>query len=118
MYEVRIETHFCAAHFLENYHGKCESLHGHNYKVFATVAGDTLDSGGMLIDFGILKNKVNCVVDTLDHKCLNDIEYFCNNPSAERIAKYIFDKVTESGISNLKAVEVYETEKNRAMYYK
>lgn len=118
MYEVTVETHFCAAHFLSDYHGKCEGLHGHNYKVLATVNGDALDSSGMLIDFSVLKKSVNAVIDTLDHKCLNDMEYFAGNPSAEHIAKYIFDAVVDSGITNLHSVEVYETDTNCAKYYR
>ena len=55
MYEVRVEADFAAAHFLRDYHGKCENVHGHNYKVYAHVRGAELDAGGMLFDFAVLK---------------------------------------------------------------
>ena len=61
MYEVRVEADFAAAHFLKDYHGKCENLHGHNYKVYAHVRGDRLDEGGMLLDFTELKSSLRKV---------------------------------------------------------
>ena len=127
MFEVRVESHFCAAHFLSDYHGKCENLHGHNYKVFAHVRGSSLDDGGMLFDFTVLKRELNAVCDSLDHSNLNDIDYFKNNPSAERIAMYIFTRLTEKvpALSKkstekrepfLYAVDVFETDTSRARY--
>lgn len=135
MYELRVETNFSAAHFLKDYHGKCEKLHGHNYKVYAHLRGDSLDEGGMLIDFTELKKILKEVCDTLDHTNLNDLPVFKQNPSAERIAKYIYDKLLEkmpelSAVENklsveagckksralLYAVDVFETENNRARY--
>lgn len=124
MYEVKIETHFSAAHFLRDYNGKCEALHGHNYRVFASARGDVLDDGGMLVDFSLLKHIINSVCDTLDHKCLNDIEAFENNPSAERVAKYIFDEAEAKALkaringATLFCVEVYETDTSCARYVK
>lgn len=90
MYEVRVEAGFSAAHFLNDYHGKCEQLHGHNYTVYAHVRGDVLDKGGMLLDFSVLKKALRSVCGTLDHRNLNDIAAFSQNPSAERIAEYIY----------------------------
>lgn len=130
MFEVRVEADFAAAHFLQDYHGKCEKLHGHNYKVYAHAKGDELDNGGMLLDFGVLKNSLRNVCKILDHTNLNDLEengksVFNQNPSAERIAKFIFDKVKED-LSNsgwnkhseyLYAVDVFETPTSRARYY-
>jgi 6-pyruvoyltetrahydropterin/6-carboxytetrahydropterin synthase len=130
MFEVRVEADFAAAHFLQDYHGKCENLHGHNYKVYAHAKGDELDNGGMLLDFGVLKNSLRNVCKILDHTNLNDLEengksVFNQNPSAERIAKFIFDKVKED-LSNsgwnkhseyLYAVDVFETSTSRARYY-
>ena len=100
MFEVRVESDFAAAHFLKDYHGKCENLHGHNYAVFAHARGTQLDDGGMLLDFGILKTALRSVCKKLDHSNLNDLyengQSVCNNnPSAERIAKWIFEKMTE-----------------------
>ena len=67
MYTARVEEWFAAAHFLENFHGKCENLHGHNYKVRITVKGTELDKGGMLCDFGVLKSTLKIVFKDLDH---------------------------------------------------
>ncbi len=76
MFTVRIEDSFAAAHYIKNYHGKCENLHGHNYKVRVYVKGNELDKGGMLLDFSILKRALKEVFKDLDHKNLNDIELF------------------------------------------
>lgn len=130
MYEVRVEADFSAAHFLRDYNGKCENLHGHNYKVFAHAKGNILNEGGMLIDFTFLKGSLREVCKRLDHTNLNDIEEFDQNPSAERIATYIFREMTlllkEKGLdvswhegkneAYLYAVDVFETDTSRARY--
>lgn len=118
MFQLRVPGEFAAAHFLQNYHGKCERLHGHNYKVRVFVSGSELDEGGMLIDFGILKTELKSVLDEFDHTSLNDHPAFGNgNPSAELIAKYIHDSL-KPRIPQVKIdrVEVFETEKNLAAY--
>jgi 6-pyruvoyltetrahydropterin/6-carboxytetrahydropterin synthase len=115
MYTVKISLNFAAAHFLADYHGKCENLHGHNYTVEVSVRGRTLDSGGMLVDFGVLKNTLRSITDSLDHSLLNDRKEFLDNPSAERIARYIFDRISV-GQSGVSMVTVWETEKNCASY--
>lgn len=123
MYEVRVEADFAAAHFLRDYHGKCENLHGHNYKVYAHVRGSNLDEGGMLLDFTQIKKTLRNVCELLDHKNLNDFDYFDQNPSAERIATFIAGKILES-IPELKdkkgthlhAIDVFETDTSRARY--
>ena len=130
MFEVRVEADFAAAHFLQDYHGKCENLHGHNYKVYAHAKGKDLDEGGMLLDFGVLKNSLRNICKILDHTNLNDLEengksVFNQNPSAERIAKFIFEKLKidlyNSGWKTqseyLYAVDVFETPTSRARYY-
>ena len=132
MYEVRVEADFAAAHFLRDYHGKCENLHGHNYKVYAHAKGSELDEGGMLLDFAELKNALRSVCKEIDHTNLNDLEkngisVFDQNPSAERIAKYIFEKLheileksdSENGTKNaqkLYCIDVFETPTSRARY--
>ena len=131
MYETRVEADFAAAHFLQDYHGKCENLHGHNYKVYAYARGEELDEGGMLLDFGILKGKLREVCKKLDHTNLNDlcenrVLVFKQNPSAERIAKYIFDKLqaelkqtsdtAKKSEAQLYRVDVFETPTSRATY--
>ena len=128
MFEVRVEDDFAAAHFLKDYHGKCENLHGHNYKVFVHVEGNSLDEGGMLIDFSVLKRELKNVLSCLDHTNLNDIQFFEQHPSAERIARYIYLKLVEnlkkknmdfslsSSNGKISKVDVFETEKNRARF--
>ena len=125
MYEVRVEADFAAAHFLKDYHGKCENLHGHNYKVYAHVRGDRLDDGGMLLDFTELKGALRKVCGQLDHKNLNDYDYFLQNPSAERIATYIAENIlndipslkkNDTDNAYLYAVDVFETDTSRARY--
>jgi len=122
MYEVRVEADFAAAHFLTHYHGKCERLHGHNYRVRLWARGSQLDAGGMLIDFGVLKGLLREVCGRLDHQNLNDVPVFSGDPSAERIAKYIFDELENLLIAQghdpklLYAVEVYETPTSMARF--
>lgn len=117
MYEVRVEADFASAHFLENYDGKCERLHGHNYRVLAHVRGDTLNECGMLFDFSILKKELREVCKIFDHTNLNDFEFFNGNPSAERIAQNIFDELKKRLPElALYAVDVYESPTSRARY--
>lgn len=123
MYEVRVEADFAAAHFLRDYHGKCENLHGHNYKVYAHVRGSNLDEGGMLLDFTQIKKTLRNVCELLDHKNLNDFDYFDQNPSAERIATFIAGKILDSipelkdkNGTHLHAIDVFETDTSRARY--
>jgi 6-pyruvoyltetrahydropterin/6-carboxytetrahydropterin synthase len=91
MYELKVETDFAAAHQLAMVGEKCENLHGHNWKIEVVVAGDSLDEGGVLMDFGIVKKHVRAVMETLDHKFLNELEFFSDAvpPSSENIARYI-----------------------------
>ena len=130
MFEVRVTADFAAAHFLKDYNGKCENLHGHNYKVYAHVRGPRLNEGGMLMDFSKLKDALRQVCKQLDHTNLNDLAVFDNNPSAERIAMYIYQGIIEllkkegldlsyaAGKEDpvLFAVDVFETETSRARY--
>jgi len=128
MFENRVEADFAAAHFLRDYHGKCENLHGHNYKVYAHIRGTELDEGGMLLDFSIVKGALRKICAMLDHTNLNDLKengepVFMQNPSAERIAKWIFDKLRDElkktedrAASMLYAVDVFETPGSRARY--
>ncbi len=91
MYELKVTTRFAAAHQLAMVWEKCENLHGHNWKVEVYVQGEELDSGGVLMDFGIIKQHVRELMETLDHKFLNELEAFGNGtpPSSENIARYI-----------------------------
>jgi 6-pyruvoyltetrahydropterin/6-carboxytetrahydropterin synthase len=118
MYTVRVEDGFAAAHFLTRYHGKCERLHGHNYKVLVTVSGAELDGGGMLVDFGILKASLRKITGELDHSSLNDHPAFSDGcPSAERIARFVWEKMQKDMPQvTFSLVEVFETDRNRATY--
>ena len=122
MYQARVELEFSAAHFLSHYRGKCENLHGHNYKVRLWVQGAELDEGGMLADFSLLKEALKHAVGPLDHSNLNDMAVFKNDPSAERIARYIFEKASEKlpelGVDSslLYAVDVFESSRSMARY--
>ena len=122
MYQARVEAEFSAAHFLSHYRGKCENLHGHNYRVRLWTRGAELDEGGMLADFSLLKKALNDSIALLDHSNLNDMEVFLNDPSAERIARFIFEKVKEKlpelGVADslLHAVDVFENDRSMARY--
>ena len=130
MFEVRVEADFAAAHFLRDYNGKCENLHGHNYKVYAHVKGPELNEGGMLMDFSQLKGALRLVCKELDHTNLNDMPIFDQNPSAERIAMYIYNGIIDflknEGVDLsykkgkkspvLYAVDVFVTVTSRASY--
>ena len=97
MYEIKIIRFFSAAHFLKDYNGKCENLHGHNWKVEVVVRTDNLDAGNMAIDFSRLKHITDDILNTLDHKNLNDLPPFTDqNPSSETIARYIFERLEQA----------------------
>ncbi len=116
MYSVKVEGIFSSAHNLRGYKGKCEELHGHNWKVEIVVCKNTLDKTGMVADFTYLKAELNKIIDRLDHKYMNNISYFKKvNPTSENISKYIYDCL-KVGISSLKSVTVWESEKSRATY--
>ena len=94
MYEVSVEETFSAGHALRGYHGKCENVHGHNYRVRVILAGENLDSVGLLVDFAVVKRALRGVIATLDHRFLNDFAPFDTiNPSAENIARHVHDEV-------------------------
>lgn len=117
MFEIQAESMFSAAHHLLNYEGKCENQHGHNWKVVVSVKGIELNEAGILVDFKILKKELNKVLELIDHKDLNETEYFQGkSPSSERIAKFIFDKMAEK-FSNMYFAAVWETPTSCAVYY-
>ena len=119
MFEVSVEETFAAGHALRNYRGKCENVHGHNYRVEITLEGEELNQAGLLVDFGDLKRVMRAVVARLDHQFLNDLAPFDSiNPSAENLAKYFYDEVS-SGIAagpRLREVKIWETDITSATY--
>jgi 6-pyruvoyltetrahydropterin/6-carboxytetrahydropterin synthase len=94
-FEVMIERNFSSAHQLRGYKGKCENLHGHNYRVEIYARGSELDNIGLLVDFGELKEAADEVVAYLDHRNINELPPFDEelNPSAENLARYILERV-------------------------
>lgn len=121
-FEITVQLSFSAAHRLRGYKGRCEKLHGHNWKVEASAAADKLNKQGMVSDFKDLKKALNNILIKLDHKFLNDIAYFKKvNPTSENIAKYIFeglDRRLPAGGCQPSAVSVWETDTSRAAYSK
>ena len=113
---VTKEFTFDAAHRLESYHGKCEELHGHTYRLSISVIGE-LDNEGMVIDFLELKALVKeYVLSRLDHKYLNEV---IGQPTAENIARWVFDTVKpliDSDKRKLHEVKVWETATSSATY--
>jgi 6-pyruvoyltetrahydropterin/6-carboxytetrahydropterin synthase len=121
MFEVMIERNFSSAHQLRGYKGKCENLHGHNYKIEIYARGRELDNIGLLVDFGELKNAADEVVAYLDHRNINELPPFDEelNPSAENLARYILERVSsrvgDARVSIYK-VRCFETPTSVATY--
>jgi 6-pyruvoyltetrahydropterin/6-carboxytetrahydropterin synthase len=96
MYELVITAQFSAAHNLRNYHGKCEHLHGHNWRVEVFVRADALGKGGIVLDFRILREETEKALEALDHQYLNDLPFFQKDePSSENIARYVYNALEE-----------------------
>ena len=121
MYEVKIVTQFAAAHRLENFYGKCESLHGHNWKVEVFLVGKALDSAGLLLDFGVVKARTKEVLEEIDHKYLNELDAFRDrNPSSENLACYLYERlgaIFKDDRVKVCRVNVWESDTSCASYY-
>ena len=121
MYRLKIITSFAAAHCLINYQGDCENLHGHNWKVEVTVTAINLDKAGLGIDFKQLKRETNELLNTLDHKYLNELEPFREiSPSSENLSRFIYDKLSRKLNSDniqIQMVTVWESDNACASYY-
>jgi 6-pyruvoyltetrahydropterin/6-carboxytetrahydropterin synthase len=120
MFTLCVKDTFAAAHRLEAYHGKCENLHGHNFKVEAFFEGQQLNEEGMLVDFAILKTYVKEVLSELDHKYINEIPFFRERASSsEYVALYLHDRLRtllkEEGVS-VTEVRVWESEQVYAAF--
>ena len=122
MFELRVVTRFAAAHRLTMVGAKCENLHGHNRKIEVYVQGQSTDKGGVLVDFGVIKRHVRELMETLDHKFLNELEYFSEDtpPSSENIARYLADTLAARmdlpGI-RVSRVTAWESDDASATYY-
>ena len=120
MYELKIVTHFSAAHQLTMVGEKCENMHGHNWKIEVFVTGEKLDEAGVLMDFGIIKKHVAEVMWLLDHKYLNELEFFKNDqPSSENIAGVVtreLQKRIDNTAVRVSRVAAWESENACATY--
>ncbi len=120
-YEVMIERNFSSAHQLRGYKGKCENLHGHNYKIEIYARGEELNNIGLLIDFGDLKKAADEIVTYLDHRNLNELPPFDEelNPSAENLAcdssEYLNSHIGDERVQVYK-VRCFETPTSIATY--
>lgn len=120
MYELTIQTKFSAAHQLRNYNGRCENLHGHNWKVDVYVTAEKLDDVGLAVDFRVLKDTTNGFLDQIEHKFLNDIPPFNEmNPSSENIARWLYlglsNKLNDGNVK-VSRIRVWESDNAAATY--
>ncbi len=120
MFEISVEYSFAAGHALRGYKGKCENVHGHNYKLQVTLAGEQLNPTGLLMDFVDLRANIKRLVERLDHRFLNDLPPFDRlNPSAENLAKYFSDELEPQARAQglrVEAVKIWETDTTSATY--
>ncbi len=121
MYETTITTHFSAAHQLRDYQGKYENLHGHNWTATITVFAKEVDEMGVGMDFILLKQKTDAILSKLDYQNINEVPPFDTlNPSAENIARWVFDELNKeikTGDIWVRRVEVRETEHCGGAYF-
>ncbi|MDD4859019.1 MAG: 6-carboxytetrahydropterin synthase QueD [Dehalococcoidales bacterium] len=120
MYEIAVERHFDAAHFLRGYQGKCEALHGHRFKVVAKIRATALDDIGLAFDFTELKRLLDTILVKYDHTCVNDVPPFDElNPSSENMAANIYEalqlKLAGAPVS-LASIEVWESPQTAVTY--
>ena len=119
-YLIEVTDVFSAAHQLRGYQGKCEHLHGHNWKVTITLSAKKIDKTGLAIDFTEVKRILSEILQKLDHTFLNETPYFQKlNPSSENIARHIYNSarflIPKKRVA-VKSVAVWESEKARAIY--
>ncbi|MCK4274788.1 MAG: 6-carboxytetrahydropterin synthase QueD [Dehalococcoidales bacterium] len=121
MYEIAVEKHFDAAHYLRGYQGKCEAMHGHRYRVVVKVKAPKLNDIGLAYDFTDLKRHLNDILERFDHTCLNDVPPFDKiNPSAENIATTIYGELRGKLAGEpviLTCVEAWEAPEQGVAYY-
>lgn len=122
MYILTVEDTFASAHQLRGYKGKCENIHGHNWKVVLKIKGSKLNNIGLLIDFHDLKDILKSITGLLDHKNINEVPPFDEiNPSSELIAKFICGKTAEELKKHgdhiqVDSVTVWESATSRCTY--
>ena len=120
MYELKIVTHFAAAHQLTMVGEKCENMHGHNWRIEVYVIGDKLNKAGILVDFGEIKAHLADVMKKLDHTFLNELDYFSDgNPSSENIAYFIATELQakiDNSSARISRVTAWESDDACATY--
>jgi 6-pyruvoyltetrahydropterin/6-carboxytetrahydropterin synthase len=120
MYELKVVTKFAAAHQLTMVGAKCENMHGHNWKIDVYVTGEKTDDVGVLMDFGIIKKHVRDIMAMLDHKYLNELEYFQQGqPSSENIAFFVateLQKRIDNQAVSISKVTAWESDDAAATY--
>ena len=137
MYGLKTEAAFDSAHFLTDYYGKCENLHGHRWRVVVYLAQQELQTEGtmrdMVLDFGVFKRAVRALADSLDHTFLVEegslkpatiaaleaegfsLTILPFRTTAENLARYVADQLALQGLP-VSEVECDETPNNRAFY--
>ncbi|MBT4511458.1 MAG: 6-carboxytetrahydropterin synthase QueD [Chloroflexi bacterium] len=120
MYRVSVRKHFDAAHYLRNYKGKCENLHGHRFEVVVALETQELDEIGLAFDFSELKKCLQEILERFDHVCMNDIPPFDEiNPTSENMATTIYRELQprfEGKPVSIASVEVWESPESCATY--
>ena len=120
MFELKVISHFSAAHQLKMVAAKCENLHGHNWKIEVCVTGKTLNDAGVIVDFGKIKKNLSEIMANLDHKFLNELEWFKgSNPSSEVIAMRIAKELqarTDNSSVRVSSVKAWESDDACATY--
>ncbi|HHT9126040.1 MAG TPA: 6-carboxytetrahydropterin synthase QueD [Candidatus Brocadiia bacterium] len=121
MYNLIVETNFAAAHNIRGYKGKCERIHGHNWKVQVVLISEKLDNLGMVMDFNDVKEMAHCILERFDHTHLNKLDEFAKeNPTTENLATILYNELSKklpAGITVSK-VTAWESENCGASYYK
>lgn len=121
MYEVSVQDHFDAAHYLRGYQGRCENLHGHRFDVMVNLRTKKIDDIGLAYDFTKLKEHLKGILGRFDHACLNETSPFdIINPSSENIATTIYAElqplIQEADVS-IYSIQVWESPRNHVTYF-
>ena len=118
MFEILVEEKFDAAHCLRGYPGNCERLHGHTYKAQVFILSRDLDDLGMAIDFRRIRSVLRDIIGELDHSFINDLpEFSQTNPTAENLARYVYEKMKQEFSGLLRRVTIWETDSSAASYW-